>query len=154
MLVDLGMICTIGCFSCVFNVGMIPQLLRLEAALYKQQSMWVGMQSVLHCDACTHCTDRLFLWSSGTSIVYPAGAAAAEAASTGDQAQEALQAVITQPLPDRSRTTPSKRKMSSHGMMIVICDEMDQLMSSAQEVLYDLFFMPQVIHSCKDAPVL
>ena len=82
---------------------------------------------------------------SGTSIVYPAGAAAAEAASTGDQALQALQAVITEPLPDRSKNTPSKRKMSPHGMMIVICDEMDQLMSSAQEVLYDLFFMPQVI---------
>ena len=81
---------------------------------------------------------------SGTSIVYPAAEAAAEAASTGDQAQEALQAVITQPLPNRSKSTPSKRK--THGMMVVICDEMDQLMSSAQEILYDLFFMPQVIH--------
>ena len=87
---------------------------------------------------------------SGTSIVYPTGAAAAEAASAGDQALEALQAVITQPLPDRSKVTPSKRKMSSHGMMIVICDEMDQLMSTAQEVLYDLFFMPQVTHTRHD----
>ena len=89
---------------------------------------------------------------SGTSIVYPAIAAAAEAASTGDQALQALQAVITEPLPDRSKNTPSKRKMSPHGMMIVICDEMDQLMSSAQEVLYDLFFMPQVI--CKQYHLL
>lgn len=78
--------------------------------------------------------------------MYPTGASAAEAASTGDQALEALKAVITQPLPDQSKSTPSKRKAPPHGMMIVICDEMDQLMSSAQEVLYDLFFMPQVRH--------
>ena len=106
------------------------------------------MRRMFHCDVCLHTLHRQTApLLSGTSIVYPAGAAAAEAASTGDQALEALQAVITQPLTDRSKTTPSKRKMSSHGMMIVICDEMDQLMSSAQEVLYDLFFMPQVTHT-------
>ncbi len=81
--------------------------------------------------------------SAGTSIAYPA-ASASEAASSHDQSLEALQAVMTQPLPDRTKVTPSKRKGSGHGMMIVICDEMDQLMSSAQEVLYDLFFLPQV----------
>ena len=79
--------------------------------------------------------------------MYPAGAAAAEAASSGSQALEALQAVITQHLPDGKKATPSKRKTSSHGMIIVICDEMDQLMSTAQEVLYDLFFLPQVEHT-------
>lgn len=80
--------------------------------------------------------------------MYPAGAAAveaaAEAASSSSQALEALQAVITKPLPDGRGATPRKRKMPSHGMIIVICDEMDHLMSSAQEVLYDLFFLPQV----------
>ena len=75
--------------------------------------------------------------------MYPA-ASASEATSAPDQALEALQAVMTQPLPDRSKTTPSKRRGSAHGMMVVVCDEMDQLMSSAQEVLYDLFFLPQV----------
>ena len=76
--------------------------------------------------------------------MYPA-ASASEAASASDQALEALQAVMTQPLPDRTKATPSKRKGSAHGMMVVVCDEMDQLMSSAQEVLYDLFFLPQVL---------
>ena len=83
------------------------------------------------------------LLTPGTGIVYPAGATA-EAASGGDQALEVLQAAVTQPLPDGSKVTPSKRKGASHGMMIVVCDEMDQLMSSAKEVLYDLFFLPQV----------
>jgi len=81
--------------------------------------------------------------STGTRIVYPA-ASASEATSSPDQSLEALQAVLTQPLPDSKKAIPSKRKGSGHGMMIVICDEMDQLMSSAQEVLYDLFFLPQV----------
>ena len=76
--------------------------------------------------------------------MYPA-ASASEATSAPDQALEALQAVMTQPLPDGTKATPSKRKGSAHGMMIVVCDEMDQLMSSAQEVLYDLFFLPQVL---------
>ena len=80
---------------------------------------------------------------AGTSIVYPA-ASASEAASPHDQSLETLQAVMTQPLTDRTKVTPSKRKGCAHGMVIVICDEMDQLMSSAQEVLYDLFFLPQV----------
>ena len=85
--------------------------------------------------------------SIGTSIVYPA-AEASEATSSPDQSLQALQAVLTQPLPDSKKATPSKRKGSGHGMMVVICDEMDQLMSSAQEVLYDLFFLPQVSSSC------
>ncbi len=81
--------------------------------------------------------------ATGTRIVYPA-AAPSEATSSPDQSLEALQAVLTQPLPDSKKATPSKRKGSGQGMMIVICDEMDQLMSSAQDVLYDLFFLPQV----------
>lgn len=80
---------------------------------------------------------------AGTSIVYPA-ASASEAASPHDQSLDTLQAVMTQPLTDRTKVTPSKRRGCGHGMVIVICDEMDQLMSSAQEVLYDLFFLPQV----------
>ncbi|DBA84848.1 hypothetical protein WJX77_006429 [Trebouxia sp. C0004] len=83
---------------------------------------------------------------AGTRIAYPA-ASASEATSSPDQSLEALQAVLTQPLPDSKKATPSKRKGSGHGMMIVICDEMDQLMSSAQEVLYDLFFLPQLLKS-------
>ncbi|KAA6422841.1 MAG: cell division control 6 protein [Trebouxia sp. A1-2] len=83
---------------------------------------------------------------AGTRIVYPA-AAASEATSSPDQSLEALQAVLTQPLPDSKKATPSKRKGCGHGMMIVICDEMDQLMSNAQEVLYDLFFLPQLLKS-------
>ena len=90
------------------------------------------------------CTTALL--PAGPGIVYPAAASTAEAASASGQALEALQAVITQPLPDRSKMTPSKRKGLSHGMMVVICDEMDQLMSTAQEVLYDLFFLPQVYY--------
>ena len=90
-------------------------------------------------------SDRLMqhMHSTGTRIVYPA-AAPSEATSSPDQSLEALQAVLTQPLPDSKKATPSKHKGSEHGMMVVICDEMDQLMSTAQEVLYDLFFLPQV----------
>lgn len=92
--------------------------------------------------------------STGTRIVYPA-ASASEATSSPDQSLEAVQAVVTQPLPDSKKATPSKRKGSGHGMMIVICDEMDQLMSSAQEALYDLFFLPQVSSSsCHNCPLL
>lgn len=39
-------------------------------------------------------------------------------------------------------------------MLVVICDEMDQLMSTAQDVLYDLFFLPQVITYCMSQPNL
>ena len=80
---------------------------------------------------------------AGSGIVFPA-ASTAEAASAHDQCLEALQAVMTQPLPDPTKATPSKRKGGGHGMMVVICDEMDQLMSTARDVLYDLFFLPQV----------
>jgi hypothetical protein len=91
---------------------------------------------------------------TGTRIVYPA-AEASEATSSPDQSLQSLQAVLTQPLPDSKKATPSKRKGSGHGMMIVICDEMDQLMSNAQEVLYDLFFLPQVSSSpCHRYPLL
>ena len=60
---------------------------------------------------------------------------------------ESLQAVLTQPLPSQPSSTPHKGTPSKRrgvGMLVVICDEMDQLMSTAQDVLYDLFFLPQV----------
>lgn len=59
--------------------------------------------------------------------------------------------MLTQPLPGQQgsappKSTPGKRKGPGQGpgMLVLICDEMDQLMSTAQDVLYDLFFLPQV----------
>ena len=83
--------------------------------------------------------------------MYPAASTSEEAAGH-DQALEALQAVVTHPLPDPTKPSSTKRKGPGHGMIIVICDEMDQLMSSAQDVLYDLFFLPQVIQSSSSTP--
>ena len=92
---------------------------------------------------------------AGASIIYPA-ATASEASSTPTQALETLQAALTQPLPGQHSSTsqakgtpgrtPGKRRGSGQGvgMLVVVCDEMDQLMSTAQDVLYDLFFLPQV----------
>lgn len=85
----------------------------------------------------------------GGDIVYPA-ATSSEATSSSGQALESLQAVLTQPLPAQQSSTPhkggtpGKRRGAGLGMLVVICDEMDQLMSTAQDVLYDLFFLPQV----------
>lgn len=99
---------------------------------------------------------------AGGSIIYPA-ATALESGSTPAQALETLQAVLTQPLPGQHSSTPQARGTPGRtpgkrrgagqgvGMLVVICDELDQLMSTAQDVLYDLFFLPQV--SLGPAPV-
>ena len=132
-----------------------PKQLAFSSKLVPSSSHPACAASVSSMQLCTACPypaslhlHMPVLMLAGSGIVYPAPATAAEAASAGDQALEALQAVVTQPLPDRSKATPSKRKGSQHGMMIVICDEMDHLMSTVQDVLYDLFFLPQVSHCC------